>query len=108
MVWDGAYVLNHQVVYVTTDPILVSNLPPALELSATTQAPEARGEDENVGPRASIALDSGSSIHIFKDAFLLTDIQSDDKIMMFLIQTHLSILWIHMFIISIPLMILLA
>jgi hypothetical protein len=28
---------------------------------------------------ASIALDSGSSIHIFKDAFLLTDIQSDDK-----------------------------
>jgi hypothetical protein len=35
MVWDGAYFLNHQVVSVTTDPIFVSNLPPALELSAT-------------------------------------------------------------------------
>jgi hypothetical protein len=40
---------------------------------------EARSEGDNVGPRATIALDSGSSIHIFKDAFLLTDIQSDDK-----------------------------
>jgi hypothetical protein len=67
MIWDGAYVLNHQVVSVTTDPIFVSNLPLALELSATIQAPEARSEGENVGPRASIALDSGSSIHIFKD-----------------------------------------
>jgi hypothetical protein len=54
-------------------------LPPALELSATIQTPEARSEGDNVGPRATIALDSGSSIHIFKDAFLLTDIQSDDK-----------------------------
>jgi hypothetical protein len=27
MVWGGAYVLNHQVVSVTTDPIFVSNLP---------------------------------------------------------------------------------
>jgi hypothetical protein len=54
-------------------------LPLALELSATIQAPEARREGENVGPWATIALDSGSSIHIFKDAFLLTDIQSDDK-----------------------------
>jgi hypothetical protein len=79
MIWDGAYVLNHQVVSVTTDPIFVSDLLPALELSATIQTPEARSEDENVGPRASIALDSGSSIHIFKDAFLLTDIHSDDK-----------------------------
>jgi hypothetical protein len=79
MIWDGAYVLNHQVVSVTTDPIFVSNLPLALELSATIQAPEARSEGENVGPRTSIALDSGSSIHIFKDSFLLTDIQSDDK-----------------------------
>jgi hypothetical protein len=48
-------------------------------LSATIQTPEARSGDENVGPRATIALDSGSSIHIFKDAFLLTDIKSDDK-----------------------------
>jgi hypothetical protein len=79
MIWDGAYVLNHQVVSVATDPIFASNLPPALELSATIKAPEARIEDENVSPRASIALDSGSSIHIFKDSFLLTDIQSDDK-----------------------------
>jgi hypothetical protein len=79
MIWDGAYVLNHQVVSVTTDPIFVSNLPLALELSATIQAPEARSEDENVCPRTSIALDSGSSIHIFKDSFLLTDIQSGDK-----------------------------
>jgi hypothetical protein len=59
MIWDGAYVLNHQVVYVTTDPIFVSDLPPALELSATIQTPEARSEGENVGPRATIALDSG-------------------------------------------------
>jgi hypothetical protein len=79
MVWDGAYVLNHQVVSVTTDPIFVSNLPPALKLSATIQTPEARSGDENVGPRATIALDSGSSINIFKDAFLLTDIRSDEK-----------------------------
>jgi hypothetical protein len=79
MIWDGAYVLNHQVVSVTTDPIFVSNLPLALELSATIQAPEARSEDDNVGPRASIAQNSGSNIHIFKDAFLLSDVQSDDK-----------------------------
>jgi hypothetical protein len=79
MIWDGAYVLNHQVVSVTTDPIFVSNLPPASELPATIQTPEARSEGENVGPRTTIPLDSGSSIHIFKDAFLLTDIHSDDK-----------------------------
>jgi hypothetical protein len=79
MVWDGAYVLKHQVVSVTTDLIFVSNLPPALELFATIQTPEARSGDENVGPRTTIALDSGSSIHIFKDAFLLTDIISDNK-----------------------------
>jgi hypothetical protein len=79
MVWGSAYVLNHQAVSVTTDPIFVSDLLPAFELSTTIQTPEVRSEDENVGPRASIALDSGSSIHIFKDAFLLTDIHSDDK-----------------------------
>jgi hypothetical protein len=50
-VWFGtAYVLNHQVVSVTTDPIFVSNLIPALELSATIQTPETRSEGENVGP----------------------------------------------------------
>jgi hypothetical protein len=79
MVWGCAYVLNHQVVYVTTDPIFVPNLPPALELSVTIQTPEARSGGENVGPRATIALDSGSSIRIFKDDFLLTDILYDDK-----------------------------
>jgi hypothetical protein len=79
MVWDGAYVLNHQVVSVTTDPIFASNLPPALELSATIQTPKERSGDKNVGPRATIALDSGSSINIFKDAFLLTNIRSDEK-----------------------------
>jgi hypothetical protein len=74
------YVLANEVVSVSTDPIFISNLPPALELSATIQTPEARsGGDKNVGPRATIALDSGSSIHIFKDAFLLTDIHSDNK-----------------------------
>jgi hypothetical protein len=57
MIWDGAYVLNHQVVSVTTDPIFVSDLPLALEMAATIQAPEARSEGENVGPRATIALD---------------------------------------------------
>jgi hypothetical protein len=79
MVWDGAYVLGHQVVSVTTDPIFVSNLLLMHELSATIQPPEVRSGDENVGPRATIALDSGSSIHIFKDAFLLTDVISDSK-----------------------------
>jgi hypothetical protein len=78
MVWGGAYVLANQVVSVNTDPIIISDLPPALELSATILTPEARSGDENVGPRATIALDSGSSIHIFKDAFLLTDIHCDD------------------------------
>jgi hypothetical protein len=79
MIWNSAYVLNHQVVSVNTDPVFISNLPPALELSATIQTQDTRSEGENVGPRASIALDSGSSIHIFKDAFLLTDIHADDK-----------------------------
>jgi hypothetical protein len=79
MVWGGAYVLNHQVVSATTDPIFVSNLLPGHELSVTIQGQEVRSEDKNIGPRATIALDSGSSIHIFKDAFLLTDINSDDK-----------------------------
>jgi hypothetical protein len=79
MIWDGVYVLNHQVVLVNSDPVFVSKLPHALEFSATIQAQEAIDEVENVGTRATIALDSGSSIHIFKDAFLLTDIHSDDK-----------------------------
>jgi hypothetical protein len=79
MVWNGAYVLNHQVVSVTTDPIFVSNLLLEHELSATLHTPQVRSGDENVGPRATIALDSGSSIHIFKDAFLLTDIKPDDN-----------------------------
>jgi hypothetical protein len=80
MVWDGAYVLGHQVVSVTTDPIFVSNLLPMHEMSATIQPPEVRSGDENVGPRATtIALDSGSSIHIFKDGFLLTEVISDNK-----------------------------
>ena len=46
-------------------------------MSATIHTPEAKSGGENVGPRATIALDSGSSIHIFKDSFLLADIQSD-------------------------------
>jgi hypothetical protein len=79
MIWTGTYILNHQMVSVTTDPIFVSDLLPGHELSATIQTPEARSEDDNVGPRTSIALDSGSSIHIFKDAFLLMDIHSDDN-----------------------------
>jgi hypothetical protein len=79
MVWNGAYVLGHQVVSVTTDPIFVSNLLPMHEMSATIQPSEVRSGDENVGPRATIALDSGSSIHIFKDGFLLTDVVSDNK-----------------------------
>jgi hypothetical protein len=79
MVWNGAYVLNHQVVSVTTGPIFVSNLLPEHELSATVHTPQVRSGDENVGPRATFALDSGSSIHIFKDAFLLTDIKPDDN-----------------------------
>jgi hypothetical protein len=78
MIWDSAYVLNHQVVSVNTGPVFISNLPPALELSATIQTQEARSEGENVGPRATIALDSGSSIHIFRDDFLLTDIRAND------------------------------
>ena len=79
MIWKGAYVLGHQVVSVTTDPIFINNLLPGHELSVTLQTQEVRSEDENVGPRATIALDSGSSIHIFKDAFLLSNIHSDDK-----------------------------
>jgi hypothetical protein len=79
MVWSGAYVLGHQVVSVCTDPIFISNLHPQNELSATIQSPEVRSEDDNVGPHATIALDSGSSIHIFKDAFLLLNIGTDNK-----------------------------
>jgi hypothetical protein len=79
MIWNGAYVLGHQVVSVTIDPIFISNLPPTHELSGTIQASEARSEGEHVGLRATIALDSGSSIHIFKDAFLLQDIGIDNN-----------------------------
>ncbi|OEU05712.1 hypothetical protein FRACYDRAFT_258571 [Fragilariopsis cylindrus CCMP1102] len=79
MIWDGAYVLNHQVVSVTTDPIFVSDLLPAFELSATIQTPKARSGGKHVGPRTTIAIDSGSTIHIFKDAFLLADIQADEN-----------------------------
>jgi hypothetical protein len=49
MVWGGAYVLGHQAVSVTTDPIFVSKLPPGNELSATLQPMEVRSEGENVG-----------------------------------------------------------
>jgi hypothetical protein len=79
MVWDGAYVLGHQVVSVCTDPIFVSNLAPENELSTTIQAPEAMNDGGNINTTTTIAIDSGSSIHIFKDAFLLNDIRSDDK-----------------------------
>jgi hypothetical protein len=79
MVWGGAYVLGHQVVSANTDPIFVSDLPPGFELSATIQTPEVRSEGENVDLRTSIALDSGSSIHIFKDSFLLTAIAEDES-----------------------------
>jgi hypothetical protein len=48
-------------------------------LPTTIQTPETRSEGENARPRATIALDCGSSIHIFKDAFLLTDIISENK-----------------------------
>jgi hypothetical protein len=83
MVWGGAYVLahstGHQIVSVTTDPIFIENLPSRNEMSATLHTHEARSEGGNVSPRTTVALDSGSSIHIFKDAFLLMDIQPDDK-----------------------------
>jgi hypothetical protein len=83
MVWGGAYVLahetGHQVVSVTTDPIFIFDLPQGNELSATLHPAEARSEGGNVGPRATIALDSGSSIHIFKDSFLLMDIAVDNN-----------------------------
>ena len=79
MVWNSAYVLGHQVVSVTTDLIFVSDLLMAMELSATIQTPEVRSEGKNVGLGATIALVSGSSIHIFKDAFLSMDIHSDDN-----------------------------
>jgi hypothetical protein len=80
MIWNGAYVLGHQVVSVTTDPIFVTDLLPGHELSATIQASEVRSEGEHVGLRTTIALDSGSSIHIFKDAFLLDNIQADHNL----------------------------
>ncbi|OEU07508.1 hypothetical protein FRACYDRAFT_250929 [Fragilariopsis cylindrus CCMP1102] len=57
MVWNSAYVLNHQVVSVTTRPIFVSDLLPAFEMSATIHTPKAKSGGENVGPRATIALD---------------------------------------------------
>jgi hypothetical protein len=79
MVWSGAYVMGHQVVSANTDPIFVSDLPPGFKLSAIIQTPEVRSESENVNLRTSIALDSGSSIHIFKDSFLLTAIAADES-----------------------------
>jgi hypothetical protein len=53
-------------------------LTPALEFSATIQTQKPRSEGKNVGPRTTIALDIGSSIHILKDSFLLTDIHADN------------------------------
>jgi hypothetical protein len=66
-------------VSVTIDRIFILDLPPGNELSATLHPPEARSEGETISLRTSIALDSGSSIHIFKDGFLLTDFASDDS-----------------------------
>jgi hypothetical protein len=57
---------GHQVVPVTTYPIFIFYLPPTNELSATLHSPKTRSEDDNVGIRTTIALDSGSSIHIFQ------------------------------------------
>ena len=77
--WKGAYVLNHQVVSITTDPVFVSNLLPENELSPTLNHKEVRSVGSKVGPRATIALDSASSIHLFKDAFLLNNITTNNK-----------------------------
>jgi hypothetical protein len=49
MIWDSAYVLNHQVVSVTIDPIFVSNLPPAL----LNCLPQFKHRKQGVGTRMS-------------------------------------------------------
>jgi hypothetical protein len=78
----GSYVLTHQVIS-TGDTISVSFLPPHAKPILQPKHRELRSVGDNVDQSSSattsIALDSASSIHLFKDRSLLDNIKADAK-----------------------------
>jgi hypothetical protein len=78
----GSYVLTYQVIS-TGDTVSISFLPPHAKPILQPKHKEVRSVCDNVDRRSSaatsIALDSASSIHLFKDRSLLDDIKADDK-----------------------------
>jgi hypothetical protein len=73
-----SYVLTHQVIS-KDDTMSVSVLPPHAKPVLQPKHKELRSAGNNVGVNTSIALDSASSIHLFKDRSLLNNIKVDNK-----------------------------
>jgi hypothetical protein len=73
-----SYVLTHQVIS-KDDTVSVSVLPPHAKPILQPKHKEVRSAGNNVGANTSIALDSASSIHLFKDQSLLSNIKVDNK-----------------------------
>jgi hypothetical protein len=78
----GSYVLTHQVIS-TGNTVSVSFLPPHAKPILQPKHKEVRSVDDDVHRRSSavtsIALDSASSIHLFKDISLLDNIKANDR-----------------------------
>jgi hypothetical protein len=76
------YVLANKVMS-PDSTVSVSSVPPHAEPNALHKHMKVRSGGDNIGPRigggASIALDSASSIHLFKDKALLDNIRIDNK-----------------------------
>jgi hypothetical protein len=68
-----SYVLTHQVIP-NDDTVSVSVLPPHAKPIIQPKHKEVRSVGDNVGANTSITLDSASSIHLFKDRSLLSNI----------------------------------
>jgi hypothetical protein len=73
-----SYVLTHQVIS-KDDTVSISVLPPYARPVLQPKHKEVRSAGNNVGANTSIALDSASSIHLFKDRSLLNNIKVDNK-----------------------------
>jgi hypothetical protein len=73
-----SYVLTHKVIP-NDDTVSVSVLPPHAKPIIQPKHKKVRSVDDNGGSSTSIALDSASSIHLFKDRSLLSNIKVDNK-----------------------------
>jgi hypothetical protein len=73
-----SYVLTHQVIS-KDDTMSFSVLPPHAKPFLQPKHKELRSVGSNVGANTSIALDSASSIHLFKDRYLFNNINVDNK-----------------------------